>query len=340
MFRAPIKEYLANRYHQVQIMCWSLFLAGIAGYWLFQHDLILASYADYGVNHLTVLCLLLLVCLLSYSLSRKLHLNIDWYYLSFVPGILILALVANETISFTTIAITIITLAIWIILILRQPRLKINKISSNLYIFVLSAIIALSCSNTSELTHNKYKIQHLLSIGNYEQALQVGSNSTLTDSTLFNLRTKALFMTNQLGSKLFAYPIPHGCCHISADIASGDTEAKDIVLCNLLLQKNLSGFAQLLPRLYDIHSKQSSLPQHYKEALVLYMSRSTNPTIDYSDTLIETNYADFLAEKNKYDDNHVMGNSKCHQLYGTTYFWYYYFSDNTSDSTRRHTDGK
>ena len=78
----------------------------------------------------------------------------------------------------------------------------------------------------------------------------------------------------------------------------------------------------MLPQLYNISS--DTLPLHYKEALVIYMSRSTNPSLSYANTLIETNYADFMAEKKKYPTASE-SKSKCYNLYGGTYFWYYHF---------------
>ena len=94
------------------------------------------------------------------------------------------------------------------------------------------------------------------------------------------------------------------------------------MLCNLLLQKKLNEFARMLPHIYDTDNQ--SLPQHYKEALIIYKSRTANPQITYSNTIIEANYADFLAEKKRHSST-AESKRKCHDLYGNTYFWYYHF---------------
>lgn len=328
MPRATLKKILGQSQCQTKGLCWGIFLLGIVSYWIFQHQFVLDIYAYLGVSVITLICLLLVVCMLTYSISHKLKLPTEWYALAFVPGTMLLALIANEHLSGSVIIMCAFTVIAWLVLSVKKPKLRCNPLSSNLWILIVTGIMAILCSNTNELTHNKHQIMHYIAQGNYGKALSVGANSQSTDSAIFNLRATAMLYSGQLGSKLFSYPIPReGYPHIRIAQMANDTDTKDIVLCNLLLQKRTADFARLLPRFYDINS--ATLPQSYKEALVVYTSRSTNPVLSYSNTIVEANYADFLAEKKRHSSPQESAR-KCHELYGNTYFWYYFFSDNPS----------
>ncbi|MBR4649766.1 MAG: hypothetical protein IKO67_06410 [Bacteroidaceae bacterium] len=313
---------------QILLLCWGFFFVGIIGYWLFQHLLILHSYANMGVSDITIVCLLVLLALLPYSLAHRCKLSLEWYALAFCPSIFILAIIANEHIGIGTIIMTAMMFIIWLIMVIKQPRLHCHPLNINLCTLLLVMTAALCCSNTDELTHNRHKVQHLIDKGQYEDALLVGRRSHATDAELFNLRATALLHTHQLGNRLFSYPVPipgNGAApRISIPSGMADsTDTRDILLCNLLLKKELPTFSKMLPKLYD-NINSTTLPLHYKEALVIYMSRSTNPGLSYSNTLVEANYADFIAEKKKYEAA-AESKSKCHDLYGNSYFWYYFF---------------
>lgn len=53
---------------------------------------------------------------------------------------------------------------------------------------------------------------------------------------------------------------------------------------------NLPGFAKQLPKYYMLND---SLPKHYKEALILYRHRYSNPAVVYDNAVTNADYQDF-----------------------------------------------
>ena len=64
------------------------------------------------------------------------------------------------------------------------------------------------------------------------------------------------------------------------------------------------------------------LPVHYKEALVLYTHRRSNPSIVYHDNVMDTDFEDFQQMDHKYA-NETEKQNALRDTYGNTY-WYYY----------------
>ena len=299
----------------IRIVGWVLFILLLIGYCLFQRSLLINTYADYGVSDLTIVCLAVVLCLLPYSLAHRLKLDTAWYSLAFWPSMAIVAIICNEHIGWRTIALTAAMLAVWLFLVIKRPRLQFEPININIWLLIVAAILCYTIGNTNLLTHYRHQMQRHLLAGEYDKVLQVGNRVSDVDSSLFNLRATAMVNTNQLADKLFNYPVPD-----KPQISN--ITSPDVMLCNLLLQKKLNEFARILPHFYD--TDNPSLPQHYKEALVIYMSRTASPQITYSNTIVEANYADFLAEKKRHTSQ-AESKHKCHSLYGNTYFWYYHF---------------
>lgn len=299
----------------IRIVGWIFFILLLIGYCLFQRPMLLNIYADYGVSDLTIVCLAVVLCLLPYSLAHRLKLDTAWYSLAFWPGMAIIAIICNEHIGWRTIALTAAMLVAWLYLVIKRPRLQLKSLNLNIWSLITAAILCYTIGNTNLLNHYRHQMQRYLMAGDYDKVLQVGSRTSDVDSALFNLRATAIVNTNQLADKLFHYPVPdkHNISNINSP---------DVMLCNLLLQKKLNEFARMLPHIYDTDNQ--SLPQHYKEALIIYKSRTANPQITYSNTIIEANYADFLAEKKRHSST-AESKRKCHDLYGNTYFWYYHF---------------
>ena len=303
----------------IKIVGWIFFILLLIGYCLFQRPLLLNTYADYGVSDLTIVCLAVVLCLLPYSLAHRLKLGKAWYSLAFWPSMAIVAIICNEHIGWRTIALTAAMLAVWLYLVIKRPSLQFKPFNLNIWSLIVAALFCYAIGNTDLFTHYRHQMQRHLMAGDYEKVLQVGSRTSDVDCALFNLRATAMVNTHQLADKLFHYPVPDK--YQASDIKY-QTSDPDVMLCNLLLQKKLNDFVRLLPHFYDTGSK--SLPQHYKEALILYKSRTTNPQINYSNTIVETNYADFLTEKKRYTSP-AESKRRCYDLYSNTYFWYYYF---------------
>ena len=303
----------------IRIVGWVFFILLLIGYCFFQRPLLLNTYADYGVSNLTIVCLVLVLCLLPYSLAHRLKLDAEWYSLAFWPSMAIVAVTCNEHIGWRTIALTAVMLGVWLFLVIKRPSLQFKSLNLNIWSLIVAAILCYAIGNTDLLTHYRHQMQRYIMDGDYEKALKVGNRTADVDSALFNLRASALLSTNQLADKLFHYPVP-----TKPQISNFNSQISnsEIILCNLLLQKKLNKCARLLPHFYDTGSQ--TLPQHYKEALIIYRSRTANPQINYSNTIVETNYADFLTEKRRYASPDE-SKRKCYDLYGNTYFWYYFF---------------
>lgn len=328
---STIHRFLKDEARNCQVLCWVVYLVGIVGYWRFQHQMVVDTFSAYGVSNLTVGCLMVVLALLPYSLSHKLRFQIHWYALCFLPSVVILTLIANEGIGLRNIVPAVAMSAVFVWAAIKRNSLlqrlgtsivRCKAINSNLWIIIVLMVYSLVFSNTNEVLHYRHTIRHYIAHEQWDKALAVGKRSLHTDSALFCLRAEALVKKGELGERLFCYPIPTGGSKIVIPSVLSAKEKGDVVLCNLLLQKDLRGFVNTLPLWYDIHSPQ--LPKHYKEAIVVFLSQSVSTALNYSDTMTEANYADFLAEKKKYN-NPTKANNMCHYLYGDTYFWYYFF---------------
>ena len=93
----------------------------------------------------------------------------------------------------------------------------------------------------------------------------------------------------------------------------------DYYLCALLLDRKLDKFASEVTGYYPLND---SLPQHYKEALVLYKRIRTNPVCVYNDESLEENFNDYQAMLREKAPLAAIRN-KTRRAFGRTY-WYYY----------------
>lgn len=100
-------------------------------------------------------------------------------------------------------------------------------------------------------------------------------------------------------------------------LEKGCAKAADYLLAAHLIDCNLDAFANVLQRCRVVND---SLPRHYREALVLYSHQRVNPSITYSESVLEADYADFIKMS---ADNTPRGKQTLRRTYGDTY-WYYY----------------
>lgn len=99
--------------------------------------------------------------------------------------------------------------------------------------------------------------------------------------------------------------------------------ACDYLLTACLLDKNLNQFALIVRKLYaDIRS----LPKHYREALILYTHLRSNPVIIYKDDVLDADFKDFQELDKKFSDKNMQRNA-VRQVYGNTYWYYYFFQE-------------
>ncbi|MGN1236103.1 MAG: hypothetical protein ACI4TS_01515, partial [Bacteroidaceae bacterium] len=274
MLKKAILNKLRSFEFWTKLSVWTLFFVYMVGFWNFQHFLIENTLQQYGFSRLSIICMLIVLTMLPYSLAHKFKLPISWYSIAFFPSVILTSLLAQEHISITVAIISIVAMVIVAIFAIKKPRLPKIVITSNGCLFITMIIYSHAVSDTSELTHYKHKIVNQLNNQQYSEALKTGNTSLDVDTTIFQLRTTAMIGNKSLGDQLFKYPIPFGTTKIDINQAMSATDTTDIILCNLLLQKKLHTFISQLRQHCDIESP--NLPQHYKEAIVLYLSKTVN----------------------------------------------------------------
>lgn len=211
---------------------------------------------------------------------------------------------------------------------------------------------------SNDVYHYRMRAESCLMRGDIDGALQSGHRSKETDASLTMLRAYALARRGELGEKLFTYPVSgHSadllpmrsggqahCVVLPADsiysflgarpLATQDMTTylnvltsthkatpavADYRLCALLIDRDLDGFARLLPRYYKIGD---SLPRHYREALTLYTHLRSNPAIVYHNTVMDTDFDDLQALERKHPSANARRLAVYDQYRGT--YWRYY----------------
>ena len=212
-----------------------------------------------------------------------------------------------------------------------------------LQMLVMILLVNFVASN-DRLFHERMRMEHLMKEKQYEKALEVGEKSLKTDSSLTMLRIACLNETGELGSRLFTYPLVGGSKAMMPDSVTVKAMMwkapkwmqkpsawmvkhhlkyrlpVDYQLCALLLDKQLDKFVAEVQKHYKVTS--GKLPVHYKEALVLYTHRRSNPSIVYHDNVMDTDFEDFQQMDHKYA-NETEKQNALRDTYGNTY-WYYY----------------
>ena len=92
------------------------------------------------------------------------------------------------------------------------------------------------------------------------------------------------------------------------------------LLMGYLLDKRLDDFAKWVGKFYDLND---TLPQHYREALVLYSHLRSQPVVDYHHAVTEADFADYQQLERSEPNNKVLRQNLLRDTYGNTY-WYYY----------------
>jgi len=180
-----------------------------------------------------------------------------------------------------------------------------------LTVAVLMIIIGIAINSNDVGTYTR-RVSVYLSEGNYAKALEVGQRSDKSDRHLMLLRMEALHHEHLLGERLFTYPIV-------GDGRSLISKGGDYELCAYLIDKDLRKFAAALPKYYAINNQ---LPRHYREALVCYNHKHSDPVIDYHDNVMETDYKDMQQQKKAYKDPKARQVALSRNYEGT--YWYYF----------------
>lgn len=307
---------------KTELCLWLFFTVHLFGIWIFQHYMIEATWADRGVTPVTVVCLFLILFLMPYSLSHKLRIKPQWYSLIFLPEIILCTLLSQESLSLSCVIAAAVAIGIFVLLVYKQPMMPGKPVTTNIVLYLGMAVYYCVFANTDELTHYKYTIMHYERVGQYDRALETGKKSLHINNEVFCLRAIAMLKTNTIGNRLFKYPVPCDFDTIRTISGLDTSQRRDAILCNLLLQKKLDIFVGQLQNWYDI--KSPDLPRYYKEALVIYLSKTIDTDLTYDDTAVQTDYNDFVAEMKKHSDRQVRSNM-CRWQYPDSYFWYYFF---------------
>lgn len=209
--------------------------------------------------------------------------------------------------------------------------------------------------NTNAVLHFRAHAETALLRGDNHEAIRVGWESLETDRHLTMLRAYALSREGLLGEKLFCYPVAGSAddllpmrskplllpadsiwrhlggkpafpmkAHTYYQLLEADSLATpavaDYALCGKLIDRDLKGFARLLPHYYDI---SPTLPRHYREALVIYKHKYPNK-IGFQDANIEEEWLQLQKLKEQYpieSERRVQVLEKFRNTY-----WHYYES--------------
>lgn len=216
--------------------------------------------------------------------------------------------------------------------------------------------------NTDEFLHRQLKSERLLHQDEYADIIDLRKDDHPLSHTAGAIRALALAKEHRLGEELFHVPQGEGSAVLlvrDEDFCSYDSlaykffnfwgarpgkhilrnpelffdfvlnhnmcdslsrlDVGDYYLCALLLDRKLDKFASEVTDYYPLND---SLPQHYKEALVLYKRIRTNPVCVYNDESLEENFNDYQAMLRERAPLAAIRN-KTRRAFGRTY-WYYY----------------
>ncbi|MBR5804118.1 MAG: hypothetical protein IKY31_07280 [Bacteroidaceae bacterium] len=249
-----------------------------------------------------------------------------------------------------------------------RERSLTELLISNLITLIIFSYATGSIGNTNELLRNELLVSQCIRDQRYEDALLVGKKSLNNTPSLTTLRAFALSHNGILGESLFEYPQSDGTNGLffqkefsgvhgftNEDIIShlggvpceegepvvdylqrlcesdstATSQALDYYLSALLLEKRLSDFYQALLQYWP---KDTALPRHYQEALILYVQEveSASPPAQMCTSPIEERYEEFLQLRNQYADS-LHQKNYTRRKFGDTYWWYYCFGG-VSDS--------
>lgn len=235
---------------------------------------------------------------------------------------------------------------------------------TNILVILLLTVMMYSMGNTDRTLHTRLKVERLCHEGKYDEALAVGVPKYDRDKALTMWRALALAKTDAMGERLFRYNIsnaqktllpkqtgePHALLrdcypiwqalgfvprkidersewYLKREIRRGTARSavKDYLLCTYLINKDLDGFVETLPKYYD---KEKSLPKHYAEALVLYKGIKREEGYGELDSLkiddgVKVDYNDFLAMMRAKKPMLKKQADIRDNYFGT--YWYFYF---------------
>lgn len=168
-----------------------------------------------------------LLMLLQWLVSKISKLPPRWYALSYLPSMLVLAIITDlnraSIIRFSLgdwvwIAPAVIVAYIIAVIVIKRVNLEYNFVPHDVwsqafpnYIILFVFVLAVgSIPNSSDVYHYELKTERLIMEKDYEGASHVGEQSLRASARLTQLRMYALSQQGQLADRLFEYPQYYG----------------------------------------------------------------------------------------------------------------------------------
>ncbi len=225
-------------------------------------------------------------------------------------------------------------------------------------VLIMSALASFVgiAGNGNKITHARVHIEYSLARNDCEEAISTLKSLGKPDSCLTMLAAYTLSKDNQLGDRLFEFPLTGGASVLLPngknvsfvvlpenkmyDYLGGrfvqkmsamrylqllqrynmlSRAGEDYLLCAYLLDKRLDDFAKNVEAYYTIND---SLPRHYREALVLYNHLRSAPTLLYSNNVMNADFQDYQKMNDTIKNKNVR-ECMLSETFGNTY-WYYY----------------
>lgn len=288
--------------------------------------------------------------LLQSIVYRFLRLSNASYSLTYVPSMLLLILLTDIipyehgggfSVGTFYYFLPLVLLVYAILLRLAKQWIRVEKkgdsilssevIVANLLTMVITMGSTLALANGNQHFMSVIRANDALTNADYETIIKETDKVSMADTTLTTYRCIALDRRNSIGDSLFHAPVTgsletltnmKGVYPLTATpkVLKRTYYSPAYLLSGLLLERDIDRFARNVKHFYTIND---SLPQHFKEALVLYQHLRSNPVTDFKNEIMETDY-DGVQEiiRNVKDANER--NAELYRTYRKTY-WAYYF---------------
>ena len=220
---------------------------------------------------------------------------------------------------------------------------------------IMFILVSLIC-NSNKIFHQRARVEVCLVNDDLNDANKVISNIDKTDSSLTCLKAFVLSKQGKLGESFFETPVTGGAESLLPNASSvkmllypksklytylgkefkqylsplnycefctlhhlDKPALHDYYLVGLLMDKKLDKFVAEIGKYYPL---DSSLPKHYREALILYKHHRVNPKVLYHSSVMDADFADYQTLERKYK-NTIERKNAIRETFGTTY-WYYW----------------
>lgn len=245
----------------------------------------------------------------------------------------------------------------WISVQSHENFFSSRTLVANLFTMIFLMLFTLWIGNGDRLFHRQVWAEKLLIDRRYKELAREGRGSSQlyrqtgitffeknmdkivdpgTDTTLTVLRFIAMDKLGILADSLFTQPVVGSTAsvmcldnvhpYLFSKKFLSRRKSLDYRLCALLVGGDMDNFTKTLSNHFNIKDSVTcdSLPQHYKEALVLYQHMRSKPITAYNNPVLETDFSD-MRKMMKQCSSAKEKNMQMWANYRNTY-WYYYFT--------------